>query len=407
MPTLQAFEADTLEAALARVTEEVGQRARIKQAEKVRSGGVAGFFARERYEVTVEIDDGPAFAGDGRTTTGEATQRPQPPEPSERPSAGEEPVAPSLLDLAEQVSRQERGEPAPMNAPTSRAEPRPDERSADPTTAARDCGVSPPSTEGRTFQEVLRGIASDVGLADEVAPAPAATPTPAGTSTPAAGAIATRTRTDVTAPGQDVLAALGIPTRLLAASTAGGSVAQQILSAVEEIPQPPPVVAGRGDVLVVVGDERFAVDAAESLASQVGQTLDDVVLAAPDRSGFNTLASPEDAEAMVALWRRCGVPFVVAVCPPPGPAGVSWAREMLDALDPVARWTAVGADRKPEDVALWVEQLGGADALAVGGCADTSSPAAILSTGIPVAVVEGRRSTPAAWTALLAERLSA
>ena len=57
MPRLHAFDGATLEEALARVTAEVGHDARITQAEKIRTGGVAGFFARERFEVTVELDD--------------------------------------------------------------------------------------------------------------------------------------------------------------------------------------------------------------------------------------------------------------------------------------------------------------------------------------------------------------
>jgi hypothetical protein len=99
------------------------------------------------------------------------------------------------------------------------------------------------------------------------------------------------------------------------------------------------------------------------------------------------------------------VPFVVAVCAPPGPWGASWASEVVAALEPVTTWAAVSAARKPEDVDRWVTSVGGADALAVTGCDATASPAAVLATGIPVAALEGRRATPAAWTAMLVERL--
>ena len=68
MPTLQAFDGDTLEAALARVAEEHGPGARITQAEKVRSGGLAGFFARYRrrhpgVEVHLVEDGGARLPG--------------------------------------------------------------------------------------------------------------------------------------------------------------------------------------------------------------------------------------------------------------------------------------------------------------------------------------------------------
>ena len=50
---------------LAQVREEHGPDARIVHAERVRSGGVGGFFAKQRFEVTVEIDG--AAAGSAST----------------------------------------------------------------------------------------------------------------------------------------------------------------------------------------------------------------------------------------------------------------------------------------------------------------------------------------------------
>ncbi|RMI03554.1 hypothetical protein EBM89_19210, partial [Cellulomonas triticagri] len=44
------------------VRAEFGPTARIVRAERVRTGGVAGFFARERYELTIDVPDGPAPA---------------------------------------------------------------------------------------------------------------------------------------------------------------------------------------------------------------------------------------------------------------------------------------------------------------------------------------------------------
>jgi len=50
------LEGPELEPLLARVRSELGPRARVVHAEKVRSGGVAGFFATQRFELTVEVD---------------------------------------------------------------------------------------------------------------------------------------------------------------------------------------------------------------------------------------------------------------------------------------------------------------------------------------------------------------
>ncbi|HLT66775.1 MAG TPA: hypothetical protein VKZ73_02805, partial [Microbacterium sp.] len=47
-----------------RVTEEHGPDARIIAAEQITTGGVAGFFASRRFQVTVEVPDGPTPAAD-------------------------------------------------------------------------------------------------------------------------------------------------------------------------------------------------------------------------------------------------------------------------------------------------------------------------------------------------------
>lgn len=345
--TLQAFDGDTLEDALARVTEQCGPGARITQAEKVRSGGLAGFFARERFEVTVEVDDDPEAA------------------PAAPAPAGPDPVEPprplSLLDLVDQASDEERRTPVPA-----------------------------PSTEGPTFQEVLRGIASEAGLLE-----------------PKAQGVACEPVDERQAGGDAALfTSLGIPEDLLRSPDVSTSVARRLLGVLERIPQAPPVIAQRGEIVAVVGERSGALEAAALLARQLGQCADDVVVAGPDVGGFNTLCDPSDAADRAARWRSCGSPFVVAICVPAGSSGATWAREMRDALSPAVTWTAVRADRKPEDITMWVEALGGADALAVTGCDDTATPAAVLATGIPVASIEGRRASAAAWTALLFERLA-
>ena len=57
MPTHLLLEGEDIESVLARLREDHGPDAKIVQAELVRSGGFAGFFARRRYEVTVEVED--------------------------------------------------------------------------------------------------------------------------------------------------------------------------------------------------------------------------------------------------------------------------------------------------------------------------------------------------------------
>ena len=54
------FEGGELDELLERVRTEVGPDARIVAANRVRKGGVGGFFAHEGYEVVVDADGAPA-----------------------------------------------------------------------------------------------------------------------------------------------------------------------------------------------------------------------------------------------------------------------------------------------------------------------------------------------------------
>jgi len=78
---------------------------------------------------------------------------------------------------------------------------------------------------------------------------------------------------------------------------------------------------------------------------------------------------------------------------------------MLDRLEPTITWAVVEASCKADDIAHRVKLLGGVDVLALTGVADTVSPAAVLSLGVPVGRIGSTYATPAAWADLLVERL--
>ena len=98
---------------------------------------------------------------------------------------------------------------------------------------------------------------------------------------------------------------------------------------------------------------------------------------------------------------------MVVVDEPVGVRSTAWARHVLDALEPAAVWAVTDAQRKPEDVVAWAERIGGIDAIALDGTEETASPAAVLATGLPVALIDGHTATPARWAAVLDERLLA
>ncbi|GAA2647863.1 hypothetical protein GCM10010436_73270 [Paractinoplanes durhamensis] len=57
MPTRVLLEGPAIEPLLAQVRDEYGSGVRIISADKVRSGGVGGFFAKQHYELSVEVPD--------------------------------------------------------------------------------------------------------------------------------------------------------------------------------------------------------------------------------------------------------------------------------------------------------------------------------------------------------------
>ncbi len=90
MPSTRRFDGTDLETLLATVRAELGDDVTITEANRVRSGGFGGFFAKETFEVVVEVPDSPV--GDHG-----ARQQPQAlPEPAR-----------SILDLVEQASNAE------------------------------------------------------------------------------------------------------------------------------------------------------------------------------------------------------------------------------------------------------------------------------------------------------------
>ncbi|WP_218022831.1 hypothetical protein, partial [Cellulomonas biazotea] len=59
MTTRLLLEGTDLAELMAHVRQEFGPQARVVRAERVRTGGIGGFFARERYEITVDVPPPP------------------------------------------------------------------------------------------------------------------------------------------------------------------------------------------------------------------------------------------------------------------------------------------------------------------------------------------------------------
>ena len=423
MPTRLLLEGADLAELMVHVRAEFGPTARIVRAERVRTGGLAGFFARERYELTIDVPDAPpppttgllrrrgvtvGSAGSGGGAAGidalldAADAADAGPDGFGPP--GSDVLAParpgSVPDAPPRVSTGEESFASvleQMRAMTGAVAP--DHHLEVPPPAA-----APPAA-GRTFEPA----------APPVLPAPAPVPA-AERLTPAAapGAVPGAVRGAGPASGgvpRAALAELGVPAPLLAAVGDGPVELARLLAAV---PAAPPVPRDPGTVLVVAGPPEDAARVAELLALRSGSGP---VVLAGDADGSagsagaaagRRLTTPAAASRWRAELPAADGVTLVALGVRPGRAREDAAAELLAALGPDQAWGVVDARSKTRDCARWIAGVGARrplDALAVGGLFDTSEPGTVLGLGVPVAWIDGVPASRVAWAAALGEHL--
>lgn len=347
------LEGPNVSALLERIAAEFGPNATIESVERVRRGGIAGFFAREELVATVT-----------------------PPEPQPQ-GAGVQAPAPSLAELADSTR-----DVIDISSPSDFA------AALRAATAASDALVGPPSDQARR-------------AAPEEPPSQPAPPAAPGAPLP-----------DAAPPGDpptDGLLALGLPPALLPPA-ATGMTAGELVHALERLDQPPALPALGGSVLAVVGDGPRAVRTATTLARRMGLDPSATTVAAAgdapcDAPAWLLVDSPQAALERRMSWRRRPLPVVVAVCASPDDGPSAWARDILSALEPAAVWGAVEAARKAADIAAWAASLGGLDALALECTQASTTPAEVLACGVPVGMIDGAPATPQRWAELLLGRL--
>ena len=441
MPTQLQLEGAELEPLLARVRAEHGSSARIVSAEKVRTGGVGGFFAKAHFEITVEVDD------------------PVPTAPAQRPT--------SILDLADEVSAVERtsaaavstestsfaavlarlgataGEPDPAPAAVVPQQRRPVSPQQPRRTTPRPQADAPaptptPAPTPRRRRTDAPALKPSPGRAVAVRPTASSgvrtVPAP-GTARPAPGTavavrprgtVATRPPTAGTAPNRVArsagalataarqvparhaeaaaqLAGLGLPDHLRP-TAAVADLHAALVQSLRTLPKPPRLAARAGSVVAIVGPQSAARELAAQMADELGIPRSAVVSASASSSGLRTTAQ---ARTRRQAWSRRRHATIVVVDTPLTAAGALRARALLDALEPASTWAVVEATRKPRDVGAWTRAVGRVDALALTAVDETADPAAVLELGIPVSRLGARKATPALWATLLTDRVAA
>jgi hypothetical protein len=421
------FEGPSIETVLARVRDEHGPGAHIVAADKVRRGGIAGFFARERYVISVQVDS----SGDDVLDLPDAPER-----------AVDAPG--TLLELADAIDAAEAADErvvmSTAGMPGSALAV--DTLSSAMESNARLAVVNPVlSTESPIFAAVLAGWAS----APDAMPVPAgwvsgtaSVPVPAvwasaaeSASVPAVPTInaperefVPATLTRITAAPQRVqgdldcrLLALGLPREIVerVGQSTAGSLRERLADAFAELlPELPFLDHQPGDVHVIAGAGRAAFDLARAVARQLRLDPDDVLLAAPTTLGTGVdpasrLSGPADARRRSARMQRADVATIVAVDAPCDGESAVWARDVADALGARTMWALVEATSKPADIADHLSGLGRLDGIAVHATGATRDPATVLrpvlDLGLPTVLLEGRVGNAQAWANLIAERV--
>ncbi|MDO8122179.1 hypothetical protein Q6346_12755 [Isoptericola sp. b490] len=420
MSTRLLLDGQDLRSLMLRVRDEMGPDAQIVRAERVRTGGIAGFFAREHYELTVEVPDKPrrgtrarpapeqahrptgttaepvgldallaaadAVEADPRVSTaGSAfaevlasvqriTAEPQ----ADAPAASDAPAAPATPDAGTGSGSAERVDPGPAWAPA----PAPPRIARPGGSAAASAPSSPP--------EPGPGETAGAGPSD------AAETWDAGPTVP-----------DEVRPGASVAALLelGIPTRLLAAFDPNADVPLSGLVRTFDRPRGTHLVPGT--MVVVAGPAELAVRTATQMAQRAGLAPHDVVLAGEVDALPGHGRRVQTTAAAGRLRERVpqDAPLVVAL----GVAGTAAGALLLDSLAPDEAWAAVDARLRGVQIRRWLRAVGARrpfDAVAAAHTFDAQAPGTVLNLGVPVGWLDGLPASPVVWAAVLGERLA-
>lgn len=393
VPTRLLLEGLNLEALLARVRDEYGPDARIVSAERVKSGGIGGFFSKERYALTVELatdsslDELDEKARHAASAQHEAHARHAAPAQHEAPgTAGEGPT--SLDDLVAMADTADRVSSFAQALASARTD-NPSEETAEETA-------------------VYTAEVPDTPSLTTFPPQPSPSIYPKEPQKPKEHQKPDEPAAVLLGPLANRLVGLGLPV-WLATRAIGFDTYTAIAGTLSDLPaasQPP---TGRGDILVVLGDLAGAVIVARSVLATWRLDPEVLAVAGPNTtatSGGCRLTGQADAGRWASRLRMGDTPGIVLVEADLDARTIAWAKSITAAIGPTVIWAVVDATRKIADCSRWLEALGRVDALAVHSTTGTSDPASVLSLGFPVAMVDGLPATPHTWAALLCQRLT-
>ncbi|WP_029068276.1 hypothetical protein [Jonesia quinghaiensis] len=278
-----------------------------------------------------------------------------------------------------------------------------------PTAFGRGASVQPTTAVPPTRDARIGGMASDIPSAIPLQPVPGAG---IGNIPDTLGGRPPVTQLASLLSTEDFLR-IGVPQVHVAAAMAavGGHVLRisDVLSTVPRASHPP---YESDAILAVVGPSRQCIAVAQELARDLG--LDDKSIATAGRHDAVVRFGPlvlttKSARDLRAAAREQEHPVVVAVGI--GDDATDWhrAQAILEAFDPDYTYATVLADQEISGTKRWVNHVRQAvslDALQVWNMRNAATPGAVLHLGIPVARIDGFVADSVVWGATLSQALT-
>ena len=380
------YEGPELEPLLERVRTAHGADAVIVGADKVRRGGIAGFFAKEIFQVTVragveapasEASDDVPIAAERELWKLVAPSAPDSEEPPDTESFA------SMLDrlVGEHLAAEQHDEH------TAGHNGEPDAR--------RPAADTP--------EQSAEAVAPEWTPPPPPPPAPPVPTAPTAPTAPAAQQAITTRRlpSPSTAGDESTGSVIALRPRRVMRSAGSANGLDELLAQFENAWLDAGPLPSNG-VTVVIGELEVARRAATAMAESLGITTDRVVVASPHPAP--ALPSPTELADVMSVLRSQGPAALLVVELEPGITGHEWARAVVSGVEPARVDLAVEASAGFDQVRRTVIAMGGVDAIDLLDVATSHCAEELLEMNIPIATLDGRTASPALWAATVLAR---
>ncbi len=390
------YEGSRLDDVLAQIHTDHGDDVTIISAELMRSGGVAGFFSRETYEVTVELMDPLP-----------ETARAVPDDEPLASSTGGQRFADLLASMIEDrveltPSGVTDGEPESVQQPEPEpavAQEVPVPRVAPPTPVAPAVPAAP-AILPYEFEEIDR---VDLTSRPSISAPTRRVPLLPASHTEATGPAVSTSGRKSAVGGSSPRATESVEPESDALVGPGPRSIAAIIDAVSTWFRPAPPTPAEG-LITVIGGRTESARVALALAARMGQTANDVLIA---ELGESDVSAEQMAELVTeAVWQRrsrnVAPVSIVVVVVAPGLEGHRWATRVLDGLNSNQIRLAIGGWRPLDRLEQTIAGLGRVDAIDLVDSDAVADPGQLLALPVPVATIDERPATAALWGGLLA-----